>query len=1190
MANIDSEKVKSLLDQLEAAKYVDEIFDIADEFDWDIDDSKIEPLRRQAIQNTLKLLPNENQNTYQDEIEKLSRISVDDNTARSKIKILHESVERLVKISNESSLIHQREEYEKNLKRSDNHSTLEDFKYPVLVTGETSAGKSSLLNYLLGIELLSTHTLSCTNKICEIRYGEMPKIDIINADSGDKISTNSWPLDSKDSAIKEIRSLTTDEGLFGHLNKASGMKEGEDPSNQPLILDEDVSQYSSENHEVRPGEDPLTHTSMLDCLSRHPKQENNITAHKDSQDQLSTPENCFQNTNTDNEKKVRRDSSNQSVTSEENLYRSLHEDFEAVARKLPFNQSVISDEDLYQRSNMGNEMMLSESSSSLTFISEDPLQHSDEDDEMIESKSKPNILIRIHWPSKFLKGGMQIVDSPGIGEKENIPKVLKKYIYKAVAYVIVIDSGNAGGIQEGRLQNLLQEISGVLGKDGYSSFESSMAVFVCNKWDTVPFSEREEVKNDSLRKLKRCWPTMVESQVIFLSTKILLEARAYNPDALILPEAHRLFDKLIELIPISRKRKLFRFYRCMIKFVEEVQETCWCYLLKANSEDYRKQICEDQAKEYQLLQKTHDLFKTLEADKNKLIDDAITKYLNLLKCLNFKSIAKWSEKDLADKEFEEDNLRILQEHAAKKIRNRLNTHLQSIGETIHNDLWSKNDSLIEEFNVKLDEIFHLVVPNSIESTNSFKHRYRSSFDLDERVGYSNFSELHGFYDLWADIDAKKRTVVILTSPVWVAPVVIASSINQLAKSFRRKHKQEEIQTYKKKLAEEMRMKTLEYLEDISSEEFARKFIFEKINSFTNTVIENVKISISRSLNSRIKAAKIVLEDKCTPREINKIYRPIEKVAEKLHSQLRDFYSKELAVSSVKFNNLRGYDEKSTAISLGLKVNLYRASIYISGKEIKVIIQVPVKKSMREMHDFTNNCNTIMARSLESTSIAKFLGICHSPNVTAIGIFENSLFTLEDLILYDQTLIAEADMNIIRQNDPDVIRLMKIFSMVYQIIEGIKFLHENELIHAHLTLGNILVYFQADRLKLKLCHLMKNCVIDPKIDFEKSILHYLAPEVLKDRKCLQASDIYSFAVLFWEIWHWKSIPELFSWNINTDPGEKVKDLFETNTLIPKLHKDLYSICFDSFAVNPKERPDIFSWYDTFQMLESTVNCR
>ena len=88
-----------------------------------------------------------------------------------------------------------------------------------------------------------------------------------------------------------------------------------------------------------------------------------------------------------------------------------------------------------------------------------------------------------------------------------------------------------------------------------------MALFICNKWDTVEIPERELVKTDSITKLKRCWPGMTESQIIFLSIKELLMSRATNDNALVPPEVVRLFDMLCNLIPISRKQKLSKSYR-----------------------------------------------------------------------------------------------------------------------------------------------------------------------------------------------------------------------------------------------------------------------------------------------------------------------------------------------------------------------------------------------------------------------------------------------------------------------------------------------------------------------------------------------------------------------------------------------------------------------------------------------------
>ena len=47
---------------------------------------------------------------------------------------------------------------------------------------------------------------------------------------------------------------------------------------------------------------------------------------------------------------------------------------------------------------------------------------------------------------------------------------------------------------------------------------SKCALFVCNKWDLVPENESQEVKNDSIQKLRDvCSGVDPESQIIFMS-------------------------------------------------------------------------------------------------------------------------------------------------------------------------------------------------------------------------------------------------------------------------------------------------------------------------------------------------------------------------------------------------------------------------------------------------------------------------------------------------------------------------------------------------------------------------------------------------------------------------------------------------------------------------------------------------
>ncbi|PFX16121.1 MAP kinase kinase kinase wis4 [Stylophora pistillata] len=75
------------------------------------------------------------------------------------VKVLEESVDDF-KTTLEDNM--------KNIKPRD--------QYIVLLAGETSAGKSSIINLILGEDLLPYKTLCSTSTICELKYGEKPAI------------------------------------------------------------------------------------------------------------------------------------------------------------------------------------------------------------------------------------------------------------------------------------------------------------------------------------------------------------------------------------------------------------------------------------------------------------------------------------------------------------------------------------------------------------------------------------------------------------------------------------------------------------------------------------------------------------------------------------------------------------------------------------------------------------------------------------------------------------------------------------------------------------------------------------------------------------------------------------------------------------------------------------------------------
>ncbi|PVD24960.1 hypothetical protein C0Q70_15456 [Pomacea canaliculata] len=86
-------------------------------------------------------------------------------------------------------------------------SKLTESECSVVVAGETNAGKSTLLNLLLGMEVLPTSILSCTAVVCTLRYASDYSADVFYAD-GHVEHLNFTDLDDARRGLEDIAAET----------------------------------------------------------------------------------------------------------------------------------------------------------------------------------------------------------------------------------------------------------------------------------------------------------------------------------------------------------------------------------------------------------------------------------------------------------------------------------------------------------------------------------------------------------------------------------------------------------------------------------------------------------------------------------------------------------------------------------------------------------------------------------------------------------------------------------------------------------------------------------------------------------------------------------------------------------------------------------------------------------------------
>ena len=88
--------------------------------------------------------------------------------------------------------------------------------------GETSSGKSTLLNLILGEQLLPYSVLSTTSTICELRYGDTPKLVAHFKDKGSGDTSEIVPLKKPTEGSKQSYLQQISQFVYRKTNREKG--------------------------------------------------------------------------------------------------------------------------------------------------------------------------------------------------------------------------------------------------------------------------------------------------------------------------------------------------------------------------------------------------------------------------------------------------------------------------------------------------------------------------------------------------------------------------------------------------------------------------------------------------------------------------------------------------------------------------------------------------------------------------------------------------------------------------------------------------------------------------------------------------------------------------------------------------------------------------------------------------------
>src|SRR5436305_14829833 len=160
-----------------------------------------------------------------------------------------------------------------------------------------------------------------------------------------------------------------------------------------------------------------------------------------------------------------------------------------------------------------------------------------------------------------------------------------------------------------------------------------------------------------------------------------------------------------------------------------------------------------------------------------------------------------------------------------------------------------------------------------------------------------------------------------------------------------------------------------------------------------------------------------------------------------------------------------------------------------------------------------------------------------------------------------------------------------FCILYYISNGLKNIHEERLIHQDFHSGNILgilgyynSYYITD---LGLCK-----PADEKTDKNVyGVLPYVAPEVLRGKEYTQASDIYGFGIIIYEVFN--GLPPYHDMAHDEFLAVKICQGLRPkfNIEVPQLVEDIFKQCVDA---DPLKRPSTKDLHKKFREWLRSLN--
>ncbi|KAH9510098.1 hypothetical protein Btru_043464 [Bulinus truncatus] len=769
----------------------------------------------------------------------------------------------------------------------------------------------------------------------------------------------------------------------------------------------------------------------------------------------------------------------------------------------------------------------------------------------------------LKMPSQILKCGVTLVDTPGIGEDELMDDVTMSFVKstQASAFIYVIKSDTAGGIQEDRLLGFLRAIKQRYEADTMKEyFDPSSAMFVCHRWDTIGEAECEKVKQNALNKLANVWPGFSHSQTYFFSSKNTLKHLPTDPDFItdsyydLLKGLKSLFDRA----SYNAVKHQYIWLKHLLQPASRHLKAMITHCIRGNEELdlYFQSVAENQEK---LMMRSKEnsmkLKEELQGEVENLIElvkeillmedfliPRIDDFDDLLaECSGDKYLSKQSNREQLDDMILRSLIKYINRHvndseAVQKIEQKI---VQSIEE--HLGL----------FRCQIREIRNQILHGESGAE-------RGSFDNPDSLNQS-YSSMGSSASEISEFEEFQRNIIV--EPSELVQTVNSMLLKRREKKIKYNHHFGNLQEASQSILGKVKdffintdkMDPKKYLTKRVKKICARLREDEKIlNNIVESFVEWIHICVTRATESIPKFIKVnttlmdnIREHRKTLQEDKEKLKMVMEDLEPSRDHLRGFGSlymedinaemvdftlpdrrvssviipKDISVSSRPLDDsgFHGSGSKHRKVK-SLWGRLQLASITVDGEKEKVILKT-YTYDLEEKHFFSEIASL---RYLDDDNIAQFFGMSRIRIAQSGGAtfgkavpeapVDQSTEKVSAFVFKGDLVSAKVycSNKIIKKQD-------FIPKFAVSLLNGLKYIHTEKLVHMELNLDTVMVDKETG--DVKLCQMCKPREARFPTDLtETKTLSCvcLSPSVLQGHEYNNTDDIYAFGLLLWEL--------------------------------------------------------------------------